>query len=676
MDSASWSLRWSGVIALAFAIVIFFALRSFWAEGAVLQMRLHADRDGVAQWFFDAGRGFGEGDSVSAPLHVGVNEVQFRFPAGTYRALRFDPINNDARVVVEDMRWTATADMMSIGVDRLVAAANVASVTRTDEGIEILPSTGTGDPQTALVLPAPLRLMPLHSSARDAILALALAAGLLLFHWLIWKHGRTRLIVIVALSAAAVLIGTMAARSRVDVSVHPDELSHYPAYQYYLDHYLPPAVDDAATIPSTSPWGYSYLDELDVVYAIAARVTAPFAAPTANLYTARAFQIGLWLLLILLAAMSRRWALTLSVLLLSPQLWYVFSYFNGDAFPLFLALILAGMVGRPDGGLRDYLDGTKRWTRAAGIVAVCLGLLLVSKRNYLPIVPAFALWLATIHIHLGSRAVCALLLGLFLIGSAIFLAAVPRLHAAYLPMLVSGGILIVVTALLELRRCLRSETFRVPLLRLLFLLAASFAIAAPRVGWDLWVNGTPATKNARLNAVVEARAMPQFKPSAIARHDAYPTLVLASQGVPLQGVVFAPYFWLRNTFLSAFGIYGYGTIFADLWLYVALGGLSLTLAISAFVALRRTHPREWPAVMAIFLGISLLVAVSSLLLSWVSALQSQGRYLFPIFALLSLLLATGADRQPERLTRVVILIAAIMSAASFAFVALPHLAVP
>ena len=43
-------------------------------------------------------------------------------------------------------------------------------------------------------------------------------------------------------------------------------------------------------------------------------------------------------------------------MLLAPQIWYIFSYFNGDAFPLFLATLIGYQTAVPDSLFNRYLD--------------------------------------------------------------------------------------------------------------------------------------------------------------------------------------------------------------------------------------------------------------------------------------------------------------------------------
>ena len=204
------------------------------------------------------------------------------------------------------------------------------------------------------------------------------------------------------MSLAAGLILAMTAISTTRVSVHPDEFSHLQAYEYYLDHVLPPAVKDPATVSSTSVWGFSYLFELDVVYDIAAHATTAVRAWAGNnLTAARMFQVTLWAILCVLAICRLRWSIVLCVTLLSPQIWYVFSYWNADAFALFLALVAACLIADKSSGLHTFLCHGERRV-AAWIVAICLGLIIVSKTNYLPVVPVFLIWLAVVHLRVTA----------------------------------------------------------------------------------------------------------------------------------------------------------------------------------------------------------------------------------------------------------------------------------
>ena len=88
------------------------------------------------------------------------------------------------------------------------------------------------------------------------------------------------------------------------------------------------------------------------------------------------------------------------LLLLTPQIWYVFSYFNNDALPLFLSLLLADLAFGARAALvavlSEPLRARRRCFRSLGS-GVLLGLLVLTKSNYLPFlgfVVFFAIWKA------------------------------------------------------------------------------------------------------------------------------------------------------------------------------------------------------------------------------------------------------------------------------------------
>src|ERR1700687_171764 len=84
-------------------------------------------------------------------------------------------------------------------------------------------------------------------------------------------------VVAIMLAAATALALVMALISAYNVDAeqwfgHPDEYLHRSAARYYIDHWLPPKVGDAATLDSYSrAYGNSYLNELEVVYPLAGK---------------------------------------------------------------------------------------------------------------------------------------------------------------------------------------------------------------------------------------------------------------------------------------------------------------------------------------------------------------------------------------------------------------------
>ena len=514
-----------------------------------------------------------------------------------------------------------------------------------------------------------------YKAGSVAKLSVEIVVILLLLAWLVLKKLDFHTFTMVAMVFAAGLILAVIAVSAKKSSVHPDEFSHVAAYQYYVNHLLPPAVDDPSTIPSTSVWGFSYLFELDVVYDIAARATGQIRAWTLDeVLTCRLFQFGLWSILCALVLCRRYWATIFCVTLLTPQVWYVFSYFNADAFALFLSLIAAGLVADERGGLHDFVRNGNTRSAALWIAALCMGLILVSKRDYLPLVPAFFIWLAVLHLNLRAHFVVLILAGLLVLGTGLMLGGVmgnaPYSMHWHRVLMLTGGLVVAATAAYLFWKFWRDGQTRRVLLRLAGFAATCIVVALPRIAWDVHVNGWPAQKEQRIHAVAEERAGYDFKPSTIAKHEGHRAIGLAGRGVSIGQVFFAPYHWASASLASAFGVYGYMDIFAPRWMYWILYGTTCLLVLLALYALRVSRPDHWGALAVIVGGGAVLVAVSSLLLSWIAALQPQGRYLFAILPLIAMVLGHGMNRRTERVLTLVIGMAFFISACSFTFVAL------
>ena len=132
------------------------------------------------------------------------------------------------------------------------------------------------------------------------------------------------------------------------LDVNPDEWNgHVKAAAYYIENWLPPAVDDPRIVSSISVFGVSYLWHIDPYYFIAVKATQVLSGIVSDFYLrVRLANAFLFLSLVLVFAVQiKRSKWMVPFIVISPQVWYVFSYFNNDAFPLFIAMILA-IAGR------------------------------------------------------------------------------------------------------------------------------------------------------------------------------------------------------------------------------------------------------------------------------------------------------------------------------------------
>jgi hypothetical protein len=172
---------------------------------------------------------------------------------------------------------------------------------------------------------------------------------------------------------------------------HPDESLHVTTASFFLDHWLPPAASDPVVPGYLNPeYGTSYLlaSPPQILYPLAAKVVRLLGFSSRFSMGLRLLSVAAWLALSVAAwRVLPRTLLPALCLLWTPQVWYVFSYFNSDAFPFFLSFIVCFLVGLP---------GEVRWRRA-GAVGILLGLMLLAKHNYLPFVVftiVFLVWRA------------------------------------------------------------------------------------------------------------------------------------------------------------------------------------------------------------------------------------------------------------------------------------------
>jgi len=367
-------------------------------------------------------------------------------------------------------------------------------------------------------------------------------------------------------------------------NAHPDEKDHIGAGRYYMQYWDPPAVGDPRAAGAYSNYGVSYLNQLDAVYFFAgkfARAVLPLVGQDylgLRLFNVMLFAWMLWMCW----RLKGRWRLAFAPMFLTPQVWYVFCYFNGDALPLALSFatvfLLARLMQAGESGGQSAA-GTLWW------LAVVLGLLLVSKQNYYVYLAFFGVF-------------CA------------FLA-------------VGGGVLP-----------------RLPARRVVLALAVAVAIFGARYGVNAWaVRHQAPDVEAK---VAERMAAPQFKPSATMKGEGFWGSRMRSKGVTLPEMFTGEWKWHVFTFRSSFGKYGAMDIEAPLLFYRWIGRTAALFMLLAAVPLVLGGWRS-RAGLAIWLVFSLLTVGQSLWHSWNNDFQSQGRYLFPILAMTGCLLARFRD---------------------------------
>jgi len=312
---------------------------------------------------------------------------------------------------------------------------------------------------------------------------------------------------VIVLAVAVALVLMVATVSQFNA--HPDEYLHYEAARYYTSHWLQPPVGDPSAERTYSHHGVSYLDEPDVVYLFAGKFVSLFSfTGLPPFLLARAFNFILFILLfvILLRAGAETRVPVYAFLLLSPQIWYVFSYFNSDAFAFFVGICLVLELFRftrdPEGAGQAIKLG------------VWLGLVLLVKRNYyvlIPVVAAVAVWQAIFFLKAGRR----------------------RLWA--------------------------KQWLKVALI--------ASIVGLPRIAYQQWVNGF-ALGEARY-AQVEKIAAPGYKPGQVDEVHTPWHVHMRARGHTAWEIL-STYKWPIQSFRSMVGLYGYMNILSPSWYYWAM----------------------------------------------------------------------------------------------------------
>jgi hypothetical protein len=453
----------------------------------------------------------------------------------------------------------------------------------------------------------------------------------------------------------------------------PDEYLHRGAARYYIDHWLPPKVGDAATLDSYSRnYGFSYVNDTDYAYLFAgkfAALIAPFV-PDQDLGF-RLFNVLLLGVLAAFCGMRPAAFLVFSPLLLSPQIWYIFSYFNGDAFALFLAILIAYQVAESDSLFNRHLDsaGILRNLSGAVLLGLLVGFLALSKKNYLTFLAFVPVAVALARLGRVSALLAAAVV--IAVGGA-YLKWFEIPGAQPWPIAAGGAALVLLaTVARPLTRGARVNA----LVKCAWVCIVAAAVIVPRIWWDVAQHGSLEQKQAAINQMQEELAEPVYKPSRVysEKRDGYYGMELRARGVPLRELLAPPWSWHTMTFVSATGQYGWLEYSARKPYYVMMAaGYMALVAVYAWAVLRSSDPAAGLRLLLVSAFAALTVAVA-LHHSWVNDFQAQGRYLFPIVAMLGIGLQATRDTIDRRAAIGVVAGCYALSVWSFIFIGLWHI---
>jgi hypothetical protein len=622
-----WWVVISGAIALLVAGAHFFqalhAARDLQVEIEVVSpVPFHEETPRVANLVVQ--RTDGAYDNIEARCYASAfldRRSTFRFPLPHLRASQFlfSPATGEALVAIRSVvvRAGNSKEVTRVPLESLEAVQQVEVLERNSERIVLKTHGGDRAPLVRFAvasLPQPPDGIGLMRLWLETVVLFVVFGGISFLPMRAWPRFESfPFRAAIPFFAVAVLALCMALLSRFNA--HPDEYLHFETARYFVAHLLPPALDDPAAAPSFGHYGVSYLQDLDTSYFLMGKFIAALAWFETPEIAARLFNVILFVLVAVYVLMRLRGSLAAAVLLISPQIWYVFSYVNGDAWALAVALVAAVQLATEDSGLSQYLRAADWRTRAGGGLAFAgvLVLLLMAKRNYylfLPFIGLVAVWRTFVWERSVPRSRLAAKWALIFLTALLLYAPARLVQAAV-------------------------NRFELPRLR---------------------------TEQA------EKFAAPGYRPSEIAAGKGAPRIALRKQGVPFTDL-FTRYHWAKSSFESFCGVYHWMSLRGPGYYYAVMAALYTALLITIGLPFRKL---PWPD--ALFVAAVLCAAAAVVLISayssWTADFQPQGRYLFPILPMLAFVLHRYRETLPSRALHLLFTGLFAASVISFVFIGL------
>ena len=399
--------------------------------------------------------------------------------------------------------------------------------------------------------------------------------------------------------------------------LNPDEYHTLSAVNYYFSHFMPPDMRDPAIIDSYAIYGTTRHSEWTLFYFLTAKIGQFFADPIIRVrfFTTVTFCIMAG---IALKNVKKNWALS-AMLLLTPQVWYLFSYCTSDSLDFFMSFLCMYEVMKKDSMLNRVLD--EPFCKKQLLYMALLGLLFVQP-----------LW--------GKPTFYVVLIFIFLI------------------------------LLIRLFYTPKTER-KVLLYKYLGILGFTLGIFAIRyMITDFPYYGLFGKYRVYMD-MMEQTALPGYKLSTPALERAY-SMSFMEKGITLEQLLTGFDFNknLFRTFAGFFGSYAFG---ARDWYYMAIAVLYLAILAYLLVqAFRKRDSQTWweigAAALSMFIQYALIVYNA-----WVVDFQPQGRYLLPILFYTAYLIHRADSESQSKVLRILLCLTCLLSLYSFYTVGIPNL---
>jgi hypothetical protein len=170
-----------------------------WAESRgsaySFEIEVVSNEPGLVQLYYDVGRGTNEPDSVLQPIVAGRSDVlRFALPYGSYRALRFDPLDRDARMTFSGARIVdgSGRTFLSFAPGQFQGVYEIKSVVVGDGKFDVETTEGATDPRMVIRLAAPFTI-PKPPLWREIAGIFAVSVAALYLVSVAWSSERLRL---------------------------------------------------------------------------------------------------------------------------------------------------------------------------------------------------------------------------------------------------------------------------------------------------------------------------------------------------------------------------------------------------------------------------------------------------------------------------------------------------
>lgn len=563
--------------------LIFIALYHFLVTSlAVVDLQVVTDnRTKFKIYYSDSTRSWSENRMAEVVIKPGQETYSIRLAnLKKIQEIRIDTSEEIANVQVQSL-VISQPGFAPIHIDspahfeQLEVGGGIADFTFTDKGF--LVKSSSGDPNLFYTLPL-LQAENITGAQLARIFALVLFAFALAFASKS-MFAEFRFVIPAGLVVLTLII-VMASLSKYNQ--HPDEWVHVGAAQYFVDHNIPPEIGDPAVAHTYSMYGYSRLNLGEISYFFAgkfAKLLEPLQIPEFRIF--RYFNVTLFAFLLLFAVYKKPFRLILLPLLLSPQIWYIFSYFNSEGFAMVVILLIAYQMVVPDSTWNRFLspDGSTSysWWKLPGIVAL-LGLLLLLKPNF------------------------------YFFGIYIFFYFAWRLVYK------------------------KTEFSKPVLIRVVLIVLAGISVFVGIRLVDSSIHDFQ--KSERIMEAREKYASELFKPSTpLDKKFAY--LQMKERGVTLDAILHG-YNWGEKIFRTSFGEYGYTSVAASYGYYNFVHYLALIVLIVISFFTMKNGGWEGFSLLSVTMGSAILLVIASLYQAWAVDFQAQGRYLLPVVGMFSM----------------------------------------